>query len=176
MAEIATIARPYAQALFEASRNKLGETAQWLAPMASLVGNEEVLQLADNPKVGKKQLFELIAEAMPTALPTEGSNFLHTVLQNGRLAALPEIARQFESLKNSASGASDAVVYSAFPLEGADLTDLVNRLEKRFGARLNVRVVQDSSLIGGVRVVVGDEVLDTSVKARIEQMKQALTA
>ena len=176
MAELATIARPYAQALFEASTGKLGETAQWLEPLATVVGNPELQQVAASPKLGSNQLFELIAGLMPVVLPADGNNFLRTVLQNGRLAALPEIARQYEALKNAASGASNATIYSAFPIEGAELADLTARLEQRFKAKLNVSVVQDSDLIGGVRVVVGDEVLDTSVKARIEQMKQALTA
>ena len=176
MAELATIARPYAQALFEASQGKLDETAQWLGQLAVVVGSAELQQVAASPKLRSNQLFELIAGVMPAALPAEGNNFLRMVLQNGRLAVLPEIARQYESLKNSASGASDAVIYSAFALGGAELADLSARLEQRFKTRLNVRVVLDTGLIGGVRVVVGDEVLDTSVKARIEQMKQALTA
>ena len=113
---------------------------------------------------------------LPAALPEAGKNFLRLVVDNGRLAALPEIASQFESLKNAATGAADAVIYSAFPMEGAELADLMALLEKRFGTKLQPTVVVDQELIGGVRVVVGDEVLDTSVKARIEQMKQALTA
>jgi F-type H+-transporting ATPase subunit delta len=68
------------------------------------------------------------------------------------------------------------VIHSAFPIEGAALADVVASLEKRFGRKLNPRVNVDPELIGGVRVVVGDEVLDTSVKARLEQMKVALTA
>jgi len=98
------------------------------------------------------------------------------VIENGRLSALPEIAAQFRALKNAQSGSSDAVVYSAFPIEGAALADVSNMLEKRFGRKLNVSVELQSELIGGIRVVVGDEVLDTSVKARLEQMKVALTA
>ena len=176
MAELATIARPYAQALFEASTGKLGETAQWLEPLATVVGNPELQQVAASPKLGSNQLFELIAGLLPAALPEAGKNFLRLVLDNGRLAALPEIASQFESLKNAATGAADAVIYSAFPMEGAELADLMALLEKRFGTKLQPTVVVDQELIGGVRVVVGDEVLDTSVKARIEQMKQALTA
>ncbi|MPN43882.1 ATP synthase subunit delta [bioreactor metagenome] len=77
---------------------------------------------------------------------------------------------------NRRNGSSDAVVYSAFPMDGAALTDVGAALEKRFGRKLNLTVQQDESLIGGIRVVVGDEVLDTSVKARLEQMKAALTA
>ena len=176
MAELATIARPYAQALFDASAGKLDETAQWVGQLAAVAGNAELLQVADSPKVHGSQLFELIAGLLPAALPEAGKNFLRLVVDNGRLAALPEIASQFESLKNAATGAADAVIYSAFPMEGAELADLMALLEKRFGTKLQPTVVVDQELIGGVRVVVGDEVLDTSVKARIEQMKQALTA
>ena len=73
-------------------------------------------------------------------------------------------------------GSSDATVYSAFPLGGAELANLTATLEKRFGRKLNLKVELEPELIGGIRVVVGDEVLDTSVKARLEQMKAALTA
>ena len=95
---------------------------------------------------------------------------------DGRLSALPEIARQFRALKNSQSGSSDAIVYSAFPVDAVALADLAVTLEKRFGRKLNLKVELEPSLIGGVRVVVGDEVLDTSVQARLQQMKAALTA
>jgi F-type H+-transporting ATPase subunit delta len=98
------------------------------------------------------------------------------IVENGRLNALPEIAAQFQTLKNSAQGVNDAVIYSAFPIDGAALADLVALLEKRFARKLNSTVQIDESLIGGVRVVVGDEVLDTSVRARLDQMKAALVA
>jgi F-type H+-transporting ATPase subunit delta len=101
---------------------------------------------------------------------------LRTVIDNGRLSALPEIASQFRALKNAKTGSSDAVVYSAFAIDGAALAELAVTLEKRFGRKLNVLVEIEPALIGGVRVVVGDEVLDTSVKARLEQMKVALIA
>ena len=117
-----------------------------------------------------------VADVAKAPLPENGKNFLRTVIENGRLAALPEIASQFRSLKNAQSGSSDAVVYSAFPIAAGSLGEVAGALEKRFGRKLNVTVQEDSSLIGGIRVVVGDEVLDTSVKARLEQMKVALTA
>jgi F-type H+-transporting ATPase subunit delta len=98
------------------------------------------------------------------------------VIENGRLSALPEMATQFRALKNAQSGSSDAVVHSAFPIDGAALAELAVTLEKQFKRKLNLSVVLQSELIGGIRVVVGDEVLDTSVKARLEQMKVALTA
>jgi F-type H+-transporting ATPase subunit delta len=98
------------------------------------------------------------------------------VIENGRLTVLPEIAVQFHALANAGAGVSDATVSSAFPIESSQLPDVVAALERRFGRRLNVTVAVEPELIGGIRVVVGDEVMDTSVKARLEQMRVALTA
>jgi F-type H+-transporting ATPase subunit delta len=133
-------------------------------------------QFADSPKVTAQQTFDVITGVAKTALPEKARNFLRTVIDNGRLSALPEIASQFRALKNAKTGSSDAVVYSAFAIDGAALAELAVTLEKRFGRKLNVQVEIEPALIGGVRVVVGDEVLDTSVKARLEQMKVALIA
>jgi len=176
MAELATIARPYAEALFKAARADLNGAAAWVEELAVIASDAGLQQFAGNPKVTTNQVFDLISGIAKTALPEQARNFLRTVIDNGRLAALPEIAAQFRALKNAQSGSSDAVVYSAFPIDGAALADLTAMLEKRFGRKLNVTVELDAGLIGGIRVVVGDEVLDTSVKARLEQMKVALTA
>ena len=176
MAELATIARPYAEALFKASQADLAATAQWVEALAAVAGNEQLLAFAGNPKVTDQQVFEVITGVAKVNLPAAGQNFLRAVIENARLAALPEIAVQFRALKNAQGGSSDAVVLSAFPIDAAAQADIAQVLEKRFGRKLNVSVQVDSSLIGGIRVVVGDEVLDTSVKARLEQMKAALTA
>jgi F-type H+-transporting ATPase subunit delta len=176
MAELATIARPYAEALFKATQSDLPATSAWLEPLAQVAANEQLLAFASNPKSSAAQVYELISSVAKVSLPAAGKNFLETVIDNGRLAALPEIASQFRQLKNSLAGTSDATVFSAFPIEGPALADLSALLEKRFGRKLNLSVKIDSQLIGGVRVVVGDEVLDTSVKARLEQMKTALLA
>ena len=176
MAELATIARPYAEALYKSARSDLNGTAQWLDALAAVASNAQLLQFADSPKVTDQQVFDVVADVAKAPLPENGKNFLRAVIENGRLAALPEIATQFRALKNAQSGSSDAVVYSAFPIPADALGDVAGALEKRFGRKLNVTVQEDPSLIGGIRVVVGDEVLDTSVKARLEQMKVALTA
>ncbi len=176
MAELATIARPYAEALFKAAHADLNGAAVWVEELAAIAGDAGLQQFAGNPKVTTNQVFDLISGIAKTALPEQAKNFLRTIIDNGRLAALPEIAAQFRALKNAQAGSSDAVVYSAFPVDGAALADVSAVLEKRFGRKLNVQVALDADLIGGVRVVVGDEVLDASVKARLEQMKVALTA
>jgi F-type H+-transporting ATPase subunit delta len=180
MAEIATIARPYAEALYKAVKASAAPDAQaasvWVDELAAIAGNPQLLTFSDNPKVTSAQVLDVISGVAKTALPDMAKNFLRTVIENGRLNALPEIAAQFRALKNAQSGSSDATVYSAFPIDGAALAEVAASLEKRFGRKLNVSVALQPELIGGIRVVVGDEVLDTSVKARLEQMKVALTA
>lgn len=176
MAEIATIARPYADALFKASANDVAGAAAWLDELAAIAANAQLQQFAGNPNVGVDQVFDVIAGVAKTALPDSAKNFLRTVLENGRLEALPEIAGQFRVLKNAQGGLSDATVFSAFPMDASALADVSSMLEKRFGRKLNFVIEVQPELIGGIRVVVGDEVLDTSIKARLEQMKLALTA
>ena len=176
MAELATIARPYAEALFKAQASDLAGTAVWLDELVAVADNADLQQFADSPTVTESQVFDLISGVVRTALPEAGKNFLRLVIENRRLGALPVVAQQFRALMNAQSGTADAVVYSAFPIDASALADLSATLEKRFARRLQVSVQQDESLIGGIRVVVGDEVLDTSVKARLEQMKAALTA
>jgi len=176
MAELATIARPYAEAVFKSAKADLDGTATWLDQFAAIASNAQLLQFADSPKVTDDQVFDVISGVAKTALAQNAKNFLRIVIENGRLDALPEIAAQFRALKNAQGGSSDAVVYSAFPIDDKALAELSGALEKRFGRKLNITVELDASLIGGIRVVVGDEVLDTSVKARLDQMKIALTA
>jgi F-type H+-transporting ATPase subunit delta len=176
MAELATIARPYAEALFEAAGAHAAALAPQVDALAAVAGDARLRQFADSPKVEAGQVYDVVAGVAGGALDAKIGNLLRAVIDNGRLAALPEIAAQFRALVNASSGVSDATVFSAFPIDAAQLAEVVAALEKRFGRRLNAKVEIDPELIGGVRVVVGDEVLDTSVRARLEQMKVALTA
>ncbi|CAN1490311.1 AtpH F0F1-type ATP synthase, delta subunit (mitochondrial oligomycin sensitivity protein) [Burkholderiaceae bacterium] len=176
MAELATIARPYAEALFQAAKADAPATAAWLEELAAIAANDQLRQFADNPKATVDQVFDTVTGVAKAKLSEQGRQFLRLVIENGRLAAVPEIARQFNVLKNAQVGSFDAVVQSAFDMDAAALSGLSGVLEKRFGRKLNLRVEVQPELIGGVRVVVGDEVLDTSIKARLEQMKVALTA
>jgi F-type H+-transporting ATPase subunit delta len=176
MAEIATIARPYAEALFKVVKSQAEQAAQWLDALALLAADEQLQQFAHDPKVTQRQVLELITQVGPKNLPAAAVNFLSLLLENGRLSILPEIATQFHALVDAQTGVRKAVVHSAFAIDGEALSALTKVFEKRFGHKLNVNVVIEPELIGGVRVVVGDEVLDTSVKARLEQMKVSLTA
>ena len=181
MAELATIARPYAEALFEAAAAADAPAlAAEVKSLAEVAADPQLRRFADDPKVSADQVFDLITSVArtPPAAPLSAAaqNFLHTVIDNGRLVVLPEIAAQFHALVTARSGVSDATIHSAFAIAPEQLTGVITALEKRFGRKLNASVVIEPELIGGIRAVIGDEVLDTSVKARLEQMRAALTA
>ena len=176
MAELATIARPYAEALFQSSGASASALTGQVQALADVAAHAEVRQFADRPKADAVQVFDLVSGVAGVGLDPKVANLLRTVIDNGRLQALPEIAAQFHALVNAADGVSDALIQSAYPIDAAQLAEVSAALEKRFGRKLNPSVALVPELIGGIRVVVGDEVLDTSVKARLEQMKLALTA
>ncbi|QCP51514.1 F0F1 ATP synthase subunit delta [Trinickia violacea] len=179
MAELATIARPYAEALFRVAEG--GDVGAWstlVQELAQVARLPEVLSIAASPKVSRTQVGDLLLAAVksPAKDTPQAKNFVQMLIDNHRLSLLPEIATQFEELKNAREGAADALIVSAFPLEGEQLNDLVASLERKFKRKLKPSVEVDASLIGGVRVTVGDEVLDTSVRARLASMQTALTA
>ena len=176
MAELATIARPYAEALFKTAGADLVATAAWLDELAAIASNAQLQQYAGSPSVTSVQTFDVMTGVAKGSLSEPAKNFLRAVIDNGRISVLPEIASQFRALKNTKAGSSDATVFSAFALDAVTLVDLSVTLEKRFEKKLNLTVELQPELIGGIRVVVGDEVLDTSVKARLEQMKSVLVS
>ena len=172
MAELATLARPYAEALFQvAEKGDLARATAEIDAVAAVAANGQLRQFADAPKSDANQVFDVVVSVAGTQLSDATKNLLRA-----RLAVLPEIAAQLRTLVNAKTGVSDATVYSAFPIEPAQLAEVVAALEKRFERKLKANVQIVPELIGGIRVVVGDEVLDTSVQARLEQMKAALTA
>lgn len=177
MAELATIARPYAEALFRVAKS--GNLSAWsdlVSEMAHVAAHPDVQALSHNPNVSHKLVADTFLALLKSPLNDEAKNFINMLVENGRLTLLPEIGAQFHVLKNAQEGAADAEISSAFALSDAQVKELVATLEKKFGRKLNPSISVDSSLIGGVRVVVGDEVLDTSVRAKLQQMHVALTA
>ena len=184
MAELSTIARPYAEALFgvakAAGATQIASVQAELNRLAAVAANADMIALVKNPNVSRAAVLDtLVAAALVTnqaPLSATATNFVAALVGNGRTALLPEIAAQFDALKNAAEGASDAHITSAFELSAAQLTELTTALQRKFGLQLKPTVSVDAALIGGVRVVVGDQVLDTSVQAQLERLRVALTA
>jgi len=147
-----------------------------VSELTQLGANTDVQDFASNPNVTHAQLADTIAALVKSPLTAEAKNFIAMLIENRRMTLLPEIGAQFMVLKNAQEGAADAHIQSAFEMSQAQVAELMTSLEKKFGRKLNPSVVVDPALIGGVRVVVGDEVLDTSVRARLQQMHVALAS
>jgi F-type H+-transporting ATPase subunit delta len=176
MAETATIARPYAQAVFSLA-DKAGSSGKWLemlATMAQVAAHPDMRACIGNPNLGAKQLYDLFVALCKQDFPAEARNFVRVLIDNGRLGLLPEIYAQFAELKNERDGVLEAEIRSAFPLENAQITALVADVSRRFKRRVQPRVTVDKDLIGGVHIKVGDEVIDGSVRGKLESMATAL--
>jgi F-type H+-transporting ATPase subunit delta len=175
MAEATTIARPYAEAVFRiADQNgRLPAWSETLTNMALVAETPEMQQLIGNPQVTRAQLADLFIAACK-GLDGNGMNLVRLLVDNGRLVVVPQIRDLFEELKREREGMLDAQIRSAFPMNEADTRALVVDLERKFGRRVKASVEVDPELIGGVMVVVGDQVIDGSVRARLAAMSAAL--
>ena len=178
MAEPSTVARPYAEAAFRlaAEGNALGKWSEMLRALAQ-VGQDERVQVAvADPKLTDAQVAGLFISVLGGQLDGEAENFVRVLTENRRIELLPEIRAQFEALKNEREGVVEAEVHSAFELTEAQVADLVQRLEKSTGRKVRAQVRIDKELIGGVRVMLGDKVIDGSVRAQLGTLETALKA
>lgn len=179
MAELSTIARPYAEALFASARNDQAALESWsslLSELAQLVSIDDVREAMTDPRLNASKRIELLTGLVKSPLSDAARNFIALLVDNQRILVLPQIAEQFEHLKNQLEGTALAEIRSAFPLSDEQVQQLVAGLEKKFGLKLKPAVTVDPELIGGVRVIVGDQVLDTSVQAQLARMRDTLAA
>ena len=178
MAEPSTVARPYAEAAFRLAdeANALGRWAEMLAALALVAEDPRVRSAAADPRLSDAQRAGVFISVLGGRLSAEVENFLRVLAQNDRLALLPQIREQFERLKNEREGVVEAEVQSAFELSDAQLEDLVQRLEKKTGRKVRAQLSLDRELIGGVRIVLGDKVIDGSARAQLAALAAALKA
>ena len=179
MAELSTIARPYAEAVFASVRDDQAALASWsslLSELAELVSFDDVREALTDPRLNAEKRIELFKGLVKSPLSDAARNFIELLIRNQRVLVLPYVAEQFEQLKNELEGTALARISSAFPLSDEQVQQLTAGLEKRFGLKLKPAVAVDPDLIGGVRVVVGDQVLDTSVQAQLARMRDTLAA
>lgn len=178
MAEPNTIARPYAEAVFKLA-DEGGKLADWsaaLAMLAQVAENDRVRAAMSDPNLAAAQVAGLFLSILTGKLSGDAENFVRVMAENRRLGLLAEVRAQFEALKNAREGVVEAEVQSAFELSDAQLQALVAALEKRTGRKVKAQVQLDKSLIGGVRVVMGDKVIDGSVRAQLGALESVLKA
>jgi len=178
LAEPSTIARPYAEAAFRLAdaQGKLAEWSAALANLAAVAADARVRAAIGDPNVPAAKLAGLFISILAGKLTGESENFVRVLADNGRLEVLAEIRAQYEVLKNAREGTVEAEVYTAFDMDAAQVADLVARLEKSTGRNVRARVSVDKSLIGGVRIVMGDKVIDGSARAQLAALETALKA
>lgn len=176
MAGTSSLARPYAQAVFELAResNDYKSWSKALAFLAALVEDKKVQDLISNPRVERERLLDLFNELCGDRLPDRGRNLLRLMAQNSRLLVLPDVAAQYEVMRAEAEGTIDAQVRSAKPLSDEQKKRLSEALEKRLGRKVNLTVMEDGSLLGGAVIHAGDLVIDGSAKGRLEKLASAL--
>ena len=178
MAEPVTVARPYAEAAFEVARaeNALPVWAEMLRLASDVGADPQVSAALDSPKLSSSDKASLFLSICGEKLNAEGKNFIRVLVGAERIALLPEIRTLFESLKDAAEGVARAEVVSAFPMADEELATLKATLEKHFGKKIEATVSIDPELIGGVRITVGDTVIDASVQGELQAMANHLRA
>ncbi len=175
MAENVTVARPYAEAAFDLARSG-GALASWqgaLERMAAAAADEKMLECIADPRVSPAVLTELFL-GVAGELTADQRNFTSVLIDNRRLDVLPEISTLFGELKNVQEGTQEAIVSSAFPLDDKQFANLTADLERKCGCKVKVTVALAPELIGGVRIALGDQVIDASVRGKLNAMAVSL--
>ncbi len=169
MAELTTIARPYAEAAFRLARegNALPVWSQMLRLLASVIADPKVAGALDNPRLTAGDKEALLLSICGDRLDPQGRSFVRVLVEADRVGVVPQIAAQFELLKDDADGLARARIDSAFPLSDAELAELKTALERHFGKKIETSVNVDPALIGGARITVGDTVVDGTIEAQL---------
>jgi F-type H+-transporting ATPase subunit delta len=178
VAEPSTIARPYAEAAFRLAdvQGKLADWSATLANLSAVAADERVRAAVGDPNFPAAKIAGLFIAILAGKLTGETENFVRVLAENGRLDVLAEIRSQYEVLKNEREGVVEAEITSAFDMDQAQLADLVSRLEKKTGRKVRARVSVDKALIGGVKIAIGDQVIDGSARAQLSALENALKA
>ncbi|NOU24189.1 MAG: F0F1 ATP synthase subunit delta [Methylotenera sp.] len=178
MAEISTIARPYAVAAYKLGREQksLAKWSDMLGFASAVASNAQMQAYIQDPKVISSELQAAFLKVSGDNLNEQGQNLIKVLVEYGRLSILSAITAAFEELKVQDEGTLDAQIIAAAKPSAAEIKDLVKRLEAKFGKKIEANVSVDSDLIGGIKIIVGDTVIDASVKGQLQNLAYTLSA
>ncbi|MCK5639376.1 MAG: F0F1 ATP synthase subunit delta [Gammaproteobacteria bacterium] len=176
MAEITTIARPYAQAVFSLAQEQkdLTSWSETLQLFAAIASDADMQELIGNPGVDKERLAAVFIEIGGKKISDQASNLINVLVENGRMAELPEISSQYEELKAEAESTVQAEVTAAFEVSASQQKAIIAALKKRLGRDVTLTCKTDDSLLGGAIIRAGDLVIDGSVAGQLEKLTTAL--
>lgn len=176
MAELSTIARPYAEAAFEiaSSKNALPAWSRMLALVESVAGDARMRAALASPKLGDAEKESLFLSICGDGLDADAKSFVRVLIESDRIGLAREIREVYEKRKHDAEGVARATIESAMPVADADLAALKSALERRFRRKVEATVTVNPALIGGARITVGDTVIDDSVAGKLAAMQSAL--
>lgn len=176
MAEISTLARPYAQAIFNLALadNTLKTWSETLALLSEVAADEAMIEIINNPDVSSEQTVSLFIDICKDKLDEQGINFLKLAAENDRLLVIPHIAQSFEVLRAEQEGSIEAQVTSAYAVNATQKKSIAAALKKKLGREVTITTKTDKSLLGGVIIRAGDMVFDGSVKTQLEKITHSL--
>ena len=176
MAELISIARPYAKAAFQfaEARGELDGWSRMLATGAEAIQNPDVGRCIKDPRIGREQQAELLLEICGDDLDQHGRNFVTVLAQNSRLPLLVDIVTLFDELRQQAEGVVAVEITSAQPIETAQMAQLKAALEKTLNKSVSLSTQLDESLVGGAVIRYGDQVIDGSIRGRLARLSAAL--
>lgn len=178
MAEAKTIARPYAEAAFALAqqRQALKPWSEMLALAAAVAVDPNMARLAADPKTTGARLLALFLGVCGEGLDAAGQNLVRLLVENRRLALLPEIAAVYEELKNAAEARVEATVVSAFELDAAQVSKIEQALKRRLNRDVHVTTEVDRGMLGGLFIRAGDLVIDASVRGQLARLAANLNS
>lgn len=178
MAELTTLARPYAKAAYDFAKES-GVVANWqeyLVFSADVVNNQDLIEYLQQPNKTSDDRLKTLITISNDSYPDDFKNFLAQLAENDRLSLLPAIRTEFENIKSASEKELKAIVETAFELSPAEVALLQAGLEKRFACEVQIETVVKEELIAGVVIRVGDQVIDDSALAKLQEMKTKLTS
>ena len=178
MAELATIARPYAEAAFALAREggALPKWADTMATLAAVSADAKVSAAVDNPKLSVAQKQSMFATLLGDKLDAGTTSFINVLLEADRVKLLPQINEHFQSLKRDNDNVARATIVSAFPLTEQQRDELKGALAKRYGRQIDAVEEVDATLLGGAKIIVGDQVIDRTVIGQLNKMSRQIKA
>ena len=176
MAEAATIARPYAVAAFRLAkeRNALARWSDMLGLAAAVAADAQMKAYIEDPKVAASDLERVFLSIGGDKLDESGANLIKLLVEYGRLSILPDVAAAFEELKAQDEGVLEAEITAAAKPTDTEVKALVKKLEAKFGKKVEASVKVDPEIIGGIKIVVGDTVIDASVRGQLQELAYTL--